>query len=102
MAGCIMFKTAPECEEEMRILFDSICVTNATSFVPECNKNASGHAEHENGDDDADVVEKEGEQSDDIPSPAVGKSLAETLSFVSFVISKCCCRLNVLYCCNMT
>jgi hypothetical protein len=78
MAGCIMFKTTSlECEEEMRILFDSICVTNATSFVPGCNKNASGRAEHENGDDDADVVEKEGEQSDDIPSPVVGKSLAE-------------------------
>jgi hypothetical protein len=30
-----MFKTTPlECEEEMRIMFDSICVTNATSFVP--------------------------------------------------------------------
>jgi hypothetical protein len=35
MLGCIIFKIAPlECEEEMMILFDSICVTNATSFVP--------------------------------------------------------------------
>jgi hypothetical protein len=35
MPGCIMFKTTPlKCEEEMRIPFDSICVTNATSFVP--------------------------------------------------------------------
>jgi hypothetical protein len=30
-----MFKATPfECEEETRILFDSICVTDATSFVP--------------------------------------------------------------------
>jgi hypothetical protein len=45
MPGCIMFKTAPlECEEEMRILFDSICVTKANTFVPRCNENASARA----------------------------------------------------------
>jgi hypothetical protein len=37
-----MFKTAPlECEE-MIILFDSICVTNATSFILGGSEKASG------------------------------------------------------------
>jgi hypothetical protein len=43
MPGCIMFKIAPlECEEEMIILFDSICVTNATSFILGGSEKASG------------------------------------------------------------
>jgi hypothetical protein len=48
MLGCIMSKIAPlECEEEMRILFDSICVTNATSFVPGGSEKASTQGEEE-------------------------------------------------------
>ncbi|KAF8702078.1 hypothetical protein HU200_033425 [Digitaria exilis] len=57
MPGCIMFKTAPlEFEDEMRILFDSICVTNATAFV---------------ADDGLEMP------SNDISSPAVGKRSVE-------------------------
>jgi hypothetical protein len=73
-----MFKTTPlECEEEMRILFDSICVMNATAFVPGCNENTSARAEDENRQQEADDVEKGNNESDDIPSPTVGKRLAE-------------------------
>ncbi|GJN02084.1 hypothetical protein PR202_ga19402 [Eleusine coracana subsp. coracana] len=68
-----MFKTAPlEFEEEMRILLDSVCVTNATSFVPGGSANAAtqvgeGNVGHE-GDDAS---------SNDIPSPLVGRGSAE-------------------------
>jgi hypothetical protein len=58
-----MFKTTPlECEEEMRILFDSICVTNATSFAPGGTEKASALGEEENGDHDAAEVENEAGQ----------------------------------------
>jgi hypothetical protein len=60
MPGCIMFKTAPlECEEEMRILFDSIYITNATSFVSGSSRKASSQGEEERGDHDVADVEKE-------------------------------------------
>jgi hypothetical protein len=73
-----MFKITPlECEEEMKILFDSICVMNATAFVPGCNENASARAEDGNRHQEADDVEKGNNESDDIPSPTVGKRLAE-------------------------
>ncbi|CAN6218262.1 unnamed protein product [Urochloa humidicola] len=80
MPGCIMFRTAPlEFEDEMRILFDSICVTNAAAFVPSGNVNASpaatGASQGNNGGNDdnlgLDVP------SSDILSPAVGKRSAE-------------------------
>jgi hypothetical protein len=78
MSGCIMFKMAPlECEEEMSILFDDICVTNATTFVPGGNENASAQAEDGNRQQEADDVEKDDDESDDIPSPIVGKRSAE-------------------------
>jgi hypothetical protein len=38
MSGCIGFRDAPlEHEEQMRIMFDAISVTNETSFVPSTN-----------------------------------------------------------------
>ncbi|GJN00016.1 hypothetical protein PR202_ga17163 [Eleusine coracana subsp. coracana] len=73
MPGCIQFKEAPlEFEDEMRILFDSICVINATSFVPGGNVNASP-PQHIEGNNDADV-ENEGE---DTPSLAHHKRSAK-------------------------
>jgi hypothetical protein len=73
-----MSKIAPlECEEEMRILFDSICVTNATSFVPGGSEKASTQGEEEIWDHDVVDVEKEANQSADIPSPVVGKRSTE-------------------------
>lgn len=75
-----MFKTAPlEFEDEMRILFDSICVTNATAFVAGGNVNASAGAaaaaaSQENNDGQDDGLEM---PSNDIPSPAVGKRSVE-------------------------
>jgi hypothetical protein len=74
-----MFKTTPlECEEEMRILFDSICVTKANTFVPRCNENASARAADGNRQQEAaDDVEKGDNESDDIPSPIVGKRSAK-------------------------
>ena len=78
MPGCIVFKTAPlEFEEEMRILFDSICVTNATSFVPGGSANASPGAEVEGNYDANDVQYGEEVPTNDIPSPVVGKRSAE-------------------------
>jgi hypothetical protein len=72
--GCIIFKTTPlECEEEMMILFDSICVTNATSFVPGGTEKALAQGKEENRDNDTAYVEKEADQSASIPSPTVGK-----------------------------
>jgi hypothetical protein len=92
-----MFKTAPlECEDEMRILFDSICVTNATSFVPGGSEKASAQGEEERGDHDAAGVEKEADQSADIPSPVVGKRPAEKrpsphgASPMFFLMTECC------------
>jgi hypothetical protein len=74
MPSCIMCKIAPlECEEEMRILFNSICVTNAPSFIPGGSKKASAQGEEEIGDHDVANVEKEADQSADIHSPEVGK-----------------------------
>jgi hypothetical protein len=61
----------------MRIMFDSICVTNATSFVPGGNEKASAQGEEERGDHDAADVEKEADQIAGIPSPAIGKRSAE-------------------------
>ncbi|TVU06320.1 hypothetical protein EJB05_49528 [Eragrostis curvula] len=80
LPGCIMFATAPlDHEDEMHTCFDSICCTNETSFVPGANGNTSAPAEDENGNDGADVVEKEGEDesSNGTPSPAVGKRAKE-------------------------
>jgi hypothetical protein len=38
MSGCISFRDAPlEHEEQIRIMFDAISVTNETSFVPSTN-----------------------------------------------------------------
>nr|CAB3452788.1 unnamed protein product [Digitaria exilis] len=79
MPGCIMFKTAPlEFEDEMRIIFDSICVTNATAFVAGGNVNASASggaaASQENNNEQDDDLEM---PSNDIPSPAVGKCSVE-------------------------
>jgi hypothetical protein len=46
----------------MRILFYSICVTNATSFAPGGTEKASALGEEENGDHDAAEVENEAGQ----------------------------------------
>ncbi|WVZ81938.1 hypothetical protein U9M48_029262, partial [Paspalum notatum var. saurae] len=52
MPGCIGFKDAPlENEDQMRIMFDAIAVTNETSFVP---TNGMG--------DDTDVIQVEGDR----------------------------------------
>jgi hypothetical protein len=55
----------------MRILFDSICVTNATSFAPGGTEKASALGEEENGDHDAAEVENEADQrsAEKWPSP---------------------------------
>jgi hypothetical protein len=82
MPSCVIFKTAPlECKEETRILFDSICVTNATSFVQGGSEKASAQGEEERGDHDVTNVEKEADQSADIPSPVVAKRPAEKRPF---------------------
>jgi hypothetical protein len=78
MSGCIMFKTTPlECEEEMRFLFDSICLTNVTSFVLGGTEKVSAQSKAERGDHDVADIEKEADQSADIPSPTVGNRSAE-------------------------
>jgi hypothetical protein len=61
----------------MRILFDSICVTNATSFVSGGSEKASAQGEEEIGDHDVVDVDKEANQSADIPSPVGGKRSVE-------------------------
>jgi len=56
MPGCITFRDTPlEHEEQMRIMFDAISVTNETSFVP-----SSGAATVEGGVDGNIEVDREG------------------------------------------
>jgi hypothetical protein len=63
-----MFKSTPlEYEDEMRMVFDSICVTNATAFVPGSNANAAP----------IEVGDGAGNAEDDNTSPVVGKRSVE-------------------------
>ncbi|PVH33477.1 hypothetical protein PAHAL_8G009400 [Panicum hallii] len=63
MPGCICFKNAPlEHEEQMRIMFEAVSVTNETSFVP---SNGEGGGQEDDGGQNNSELEREGQ----VPTP---------------------------------
>jgi hypothetical protein len=66
MVGCISFKDAPlEHEDQMRIMFEAISVTNETSFVP---SNGEGGGQEDDGGQNSCELGREGQ----VPTPPNG------------------------------